>query len=307
MHLVVGSTSCFGRAVVAALTEAGEAVRTLDAGWMDVQTVIDASRDCVSITAAVELPMHRWDPELTRLGENICAAAEPTGAAILLPSSLYGFKVVYDVPLPADPPLADINDAPCEPGRIRDAIEATYAQLAELKAHRVIVVRAGDAFGPGSKEWPAADMIASARAGRPIPWPGPTDVGHSFTYLPDLARLGVRALLGPPLPRPQRTAEELADPDLLPLSPLEVYCLHGHLAPNATAWARALGAPSARRTPQAWVHAQALWSAEHRQIREVLYTWSGGIFLDDRGSRAWVTDFSETPLEAAIAQTLRHV
>lgn len=306
MHLVIGSTSCFGRAVVAALSEAGEEVRTLDTGWMDLQTVVDAARDCVSITAAAELPMHRWDPELTRLAENICAAAEASGATILLPSSLYGFKVVYDVPLPADPPLADINDAPCEPGRVRDAIEATYAQLAELHGHRVIVVRTGDAFGPGSIEWPAAGMVAAARAGQPVPWPGPSEVGHSFTYLPDLARLGVRALLGPPLPKPLRTAEELADPDLPPASPLEVYALHGHFVANAATWARALGARGARRTPKAWVHAQALWSPEHKHIREVLYTWSGGIFLDERASRAWVPGWSETPLDVAITETLRH-
>ena len=45
-----------------------------------------------------------------------------------------------------EPPLADANDRRCEPGRVRDQIEATYAQLAELCGNRVIVVRAGDKF-----------------------------------------------------------------------------------------------------------------------------------------------------------------
>ncbi len=306
MHLVIGSTSCFGRAVVEALGDAGEPVSVLDDGWRSPEAVVAAARGCRSITVAVELPMERWDPDLVRLAESVCLAAEPTGATILVPSNLYGFKVVYDVPLPANPPAADINDVPCEPGRVRDAMEATYAQLAELHGHRVIVVRAGDTFGPGCTAWPAADMVAAARAKRPIPWPGATDVGHSFTYVPDLARLGVHALLGPPLPRPRRAPDLEEDADLPPWSPLEVYALHGHLAPGAAAWAQLLGAPGARRVARPWLHLQGLWSASHRQIREVLYTWTGAMFLDERESRAWLTGFTETPLAVAIERTLRH-
>ncbi len=310
MHLVVGSGSCFGRAVVAELRAAGEPVHLLDAGWLDLDTIIAAMRACsplcVSITVAVELPMSRWDPELLRLAESVCAAAELVGATILLPTGLYGFKVVYDVPLPADPPLADVNDTPCEPGRIRDAIEATYAQLAELRGNRVVMVRAGDTFGPGGVAWPAAGMFEAARAKSAIPWPGPAGMGHSFTFLPDLARLGVRALLGPPLPRPQLSAEQLDDPDLPPQSPAEVYALHGHLVPGAKAWAERLGAPGVRRIPQVWTHAVGQFRTEERLISEVLYTWAGAIFLDDRRTRSWIPGFEETPLADAVAQTLAY-
>ena len=168
----------------------------------------------------------------------------------------------------------------------------------------MIVVRSGDTFGPGSTAWPAAEMFSAARSARAIPWPGPSTLAHSFTYLPDLARLGVRALLGPPLPKPVRTEEELADPDLPPLSPLETYALYGHLTANAAEWAKRLGAPGLRRVRHAWIRMQALWSPEHRLIREVLYTWHGGIFLDDRTTRRWFPDWQETPVETAIAETL---
>lgn len=307
MHLVIGPDTCFGRAAVEALEAAGESVRRLDApadGWPDIEQVVDAAVGCVSIVVAVERPIHRWEPDLVRLAEAVCAAAEATGAAVLLPSTLYGYKVIYDVPLPPEPPLADANDRRCEPGRVRDQIEATYAQLAELCGNRVIVVRAGDTFGPGSTLWPVGPMVEAARARRAIPWPGSTAVGHAFTFLPDLARLGVRALLGAPLPKPERTQEELDDPDLLPPSALEVYALHGHLAPDAAAWATALGAPGARRVPHAWLRARALWDPAHASIAEVLYTWEGSLFLDDRRTRRWMPDFAETPIADAVRRTL---
>ena len=47
-------------------------------------------------------------------------------------------------------------------------------------------------------------------------------------------------------------------------------------------------------------------SSSCRQIREVLYTWQGGIFLDDRATKAWLPDFAETPIAAAVAETLKH-
>ncbi|MSP54568.1 MAG: hypothetical protein EXR69_03030 [Myxococcales bacterium] len=306
MHVVVGSQSCFGRAAVAALRAAGEEVRTVDADWEDPSAVARAAAGgpCASITAGLELPMHRWHRDLVKLADNICAAAEQTGAAVLFPSNLYGFKVIYDVPLPADPPLADVNDKRCEPGRLRDAIEATYSQLAELSGNRVIVVRAGDTFGPGAIAWPAARMVSCAKAKAAIPWPGNRSVGHSFTYLPDLARLGVRALLGAPLPKPLRTAEELADPDLAPQSPLEVYALHGHLVANAAEWARALGSPGARWLPHAFIRARALVGSEHRLLAEVLYTWEGSLFLDERQTRAWMPDWQGTPLPEAAREAV---
>ncbi len=307
MHVVVGAGSCFGRATVAALEAAGERVRAVGEDWRDADAVMAAAtgeHPCLSITAAVELPIHRWQPDLVRLADNVCAAAEATGAAVLFPSGLYGYKVIYDVPLPADPPLADVNDRRCEPGRLRDAIEATYAQLAELSGNRVVLVRSGDWFGPGAVAWPAAEMMAAARSKGAVPWPGDPARGHAFTFLPDLARLGVRALLGAPLPRPSRTTEELEDPDLPPQSRLEVYALHGHMLPNGGAWAEALGASGVRRVPHTWVRAQGLWSAEHKLLSEVLYTWEGGIFLDERATRAWLPDWSPTPLPDAIRQTL---
>ena len=307
MHLVVGSNSCFGRATVAALQEAGESVRTLEApaeGWLEIDTVVAAAEGCVSITAAVERPMNAWYPDLVRFADAVCAAAEITGATVLVPSGMYGFKVIYDVPLPPEPPPADANDRPCEPGRVRDQIEATYAQLADLSGNRVIVVRAGDTFGPGSLAWPAAEMVRAAAAGRRVPWPGHPSVGHAFTFVPDLARLGVRALLGAPLPKPMLTAEEQEDPDRLPPSPLEVYALHGHLLADAAAWASALGAPGALRVPHTWIRARALWDAAYAKLPEVLYTWEGSIFLDDRRTRRWMPDFTETPLADAIRETL---
>ena len=278
----------------------------MGADWEDPGAVARAAAGgpCASITAGLELPMHRWDRDLVRLADNICAVAEQTGAAVLFPSNLYGFKVIYDVPLPADPPLADVNDRRCEPGRLRDAIEATYCQLAELSGNRVIVVRAGDTFGPGAIAWPAAEMVARARVKAPIRWPGKPSIGHSFTYVPDLARLGVRALLGAPLPKPHRTAEELADPDLAPQSPLEVYALHGHLVANAAEWAQVLGSPRAERLPHAFIRARGLVSPEHKLLADVLYTWEGSLFLDERQTRAWMPDWQHTPLTEAAREAV---
>ena len=88
------------------------------------------------------------------------------------------------------------------------------------------------------------------------------------------------------------------------LSPLETYALHGHLLENAAAWARALGSPGARRVPHTWIRARGLVSPEHKLLSDVLYTWEGSLFLDERQTRSWLPDWQPTPLDDAIRETL---
>lgn len=131
----------------------------------------------------------RWDKEWPPMAAHLLTAAERSGAGLVTVGNLYPYGEV-DVPMSEGRP-----DRPTSTkGRVRAAMWEQARTAHEQGRIRATELRASDYFGPGAGRGVsfANDyVIAPAAAGKPVRnLLGRLDAPHSWTYLPDIARLG---------------------------------------------------------------------------------------------------------------------
>ncbi len=161
--LILGATGGIGGAVARLLHSHGWQVRALHrapngiaekhgfdwrVGDAMVASDVAAAAEGVSlIVHAVNPPGYRnWGQLVLPMLDNAIAAARANGARIVLPGTVYNYGP------DAFPDIAE--DAPQHPrtrkGAIRVEMERRLRAFAETGAGSVLIVRAGDFFGPGS-------------------------------------------------------------------------------------------------------------------------------------------------------------
>lgn len=110
-----------------------------------------------------------------------------TGKTLLFPGTIYNYRAKDRT---IDPQLRQDGEAPR--GAIRIRLEQMLRQAAAERGFQVLIIRAGDFFGPGERgEWFEAGMLMHYGKGR-LYHIGALDLRHSWAYLPDLARAFVR-------------------------------------------------------------------------------------------------------------------
>lgn len=207
--LVLGASGGIGGEVTRELLRTGWQLRALKRGlgvprvmhdgveWIDGDAmhstdVLAAAEGCSVIVHAVNPPGYkRWAELVLPMIDNTIAAARRHGATILLPGTVYNYG-------PDEFPLI-AEDAPQRPqtrkGSIRVELERRLQVAAESGEAKVIIVRAGDFFGPHTlNNWFSQGMIRPGRAVSTVYLPGRPGVGHQFAYLPDVARTMVSLL-----------------------------------------------------------------------------------------------------------------
>jgi len=308
--LVIGATGSFGGHAAVALMRTGWRIRALardpasaaaKAGarmpieWvkgdaMNADDVGRAARGVRLIVHAANPPRYRnWRGTVRQMLGATIAAAKAEGARIVYPGSVYNYA-------PGGGPLIG-EDAPQAPvtrkGAMRVEMEAMLRR-ASTEGAKVLVVRAGDFFGPAAPG-SALGWLTQRRAGRVrgVYLPGPVDVGHAFAYLPDLALTTARLI--------EREAE-LADH--------EVFHFAGHwLARGDDLLAgirRVAGEPRLPGLAFPWplVIALSPFVEMFRELLEMRYLWRRPIGLSDARLRAFLGDVPATPLDAALRETL---
>ena len=157
--LVLGATGGVGGEMARQLRDAGWRVRAMKRGavperrdgidWvggdaMDARDVREAARGCAVIVHAVNPPGYRrWSELVLPMLDHTIAAAKAEGATIVLPGNVYNYGA------DAFPLLAE--DAPQHPATRKGAIRVEMERRLELASRegaRVLIVRAGDFFGP---------------------------------------------------------------------------------------------------------------------------------------------------------------
>ena len=201
--LVLGATGGVGGETAAALLARGWRVRALHrdpeegrkrsglgaAEWvrgdsMRAEDVVQAARGARLIVHAVNPPGYRdWNKLVVPMLESSLAAARETGARVVLPGTLYNYG------LDAFPVLQE--DSPQRPhtrkGALRVDMERRLEEAA-ARGTRVLIVRAGDFFGPrAANNWFSQGLVKPGSRPRSITDPGQPGVGHAWAYLPDLA------------------------------------------------------------------------------------------------------------------------
>nr|WP_232316392.1 NAD-dependent epimerase/dehydratase family protein [Candidatus Burkholderia verschuerenii] len=137
--------------------------------------VARAARGASVIVHAVNPPGYkRWADFVLPMLDNTIAAAKIEGATIVLPGTVYNFG-------PDAFPLID-DDAPQRPvttkGAIRVEMEARL-ERASKEGARVIIVRAGDFFGPNAgNNWFSQGLVTPGKPVRKISVPNARGIGH---------------------------------------------------------------------------------------------------------------------------------
>lgn len=232
-------------------------------------------------------PYHRWPAEWPPLAAAVLAAAERTGAVLVMMGNLYGYGPPGH-PMTEDDPLAAVGPK----GRTRAQVWNQLLAAHQADRARVTEARASDFFGPGVRGQSPVGQRSIPRllAGRTVSVLGDPDAPHSWTYLPDIAAALVT--LG---------ADERAwgrpwhVPTGPPLSQREIYAALARIAAVP---------PPALRPVRPWlIRAAGIAVPYMREFGEVAYQFTEPFEMD---SSAFQNTFhiSPTPVAEALSATL---
>lgn len=166
----------------------------------DSDSVADMRRaigDAEVVVNALNLPYDKWfngamEAQMARVAE----AMGSSGKTMLFPGNIYNFAADCDVLTPDLP-----QNPPTPRGAVRVRVEAMFEAAAKRGDFQVLILRAGDFYGPGSEgDWFDQIIMREIKA-RKVSLQGTPGIGHSWAYLPDLARAfealaAVRGTLG---------------------------------------------------------------------------------------------------------------
>lgn len=308
--LVLGATGGIGGEVARQLRDAGWKVRALKRGlanaeeyrdgidWvrgdaMNRQDVIRAAQDCGVIVHAVNPPGYRkWAELVVPMIDNTIAAATATGATIVLPGTVYNYG-------PDAFPLLT-EQSPQHPmtrkGAIRVELEGRL-RAATSRGARVIVVRAGDFFGPrAGNNWFSQGLIKPGKPVTSISLPGVRGIGHSWSYLPDVARTIVELLA-----RRER------------LDGFATFHMAGHWDADGTQMPEAIrrvvernsqARPDTRSFPWWLLRLASPFVTTARELLEMRYLWRRPVRMSNDRLVAVLGQEPHTPLDDAVRATL---
>ncbi|MFJ7907348.1 NAD-dependent epimerase/dehydratase family protein [Kitasatospora sp. NPDC096204] len=302
-HLVVGHGPA-GAATARLLAEQGHEVRVvtrtgapagpavpgvehlaLDAS--DPVRLAKAARGAVAVHGCAAPPLPRWTRLWPALADSLCAAAEESGAVLVMLGNLYGYGPVAG-PMTEDLPLAATGPK----GRVRAAAWERARALHEAGRIRAVEVRASDFFGPGVTDGGhlGARVMPNLLKGRPLGVVGDPDAVHSWTYLPDVARAMVE------LAGEERAWGRAWHVPTVPALP--VRAMVDRLAAEA-----GVGRVAVRRLPAAVLAVAGLFSPLLRELWEVRYQFDRSFVVD---CSAYEAAFAvrATPLEEQVRATV---
>lgn len=260
---------------------------------LDKEQVASAAKDCSVIVHAVNPPGYRnWQHLVLPMLRNTINAAERNGSLVVLPGTVYNYG-------PDAFPLLR-EDAQQRPVTRKGAIRVQMEK--ELEAYsqrggRVLVVRAGDFFGPhAGNNWFSQGLIKPGTLPKVISNPGTAETGHQWAYLPDIAKT-IAALLA--------RREEL--------EPFARFHMQGHWDPDGSQMVRVIQRITAHYGGVAKIHSFPWWfmylaapfNATLRELLEMRYLWRQSVRLDNTKLVTFLGAEPHTPLDEAVRMTLQ--
>jgi nucleoside-diphosphate-sugar epimerase len=308
--LVLGATGGIGGEVARQLRDAGWDVRALQRRatnpteerygmtWirgdaLNAHDVLAAASGCSVIVHAVNPPGYRrWSELVLPMLDNTVAAASAAGATIVLPGTIYNFGPDAFPVLNEESPQHPVT----RKGAIRVEMERRLSAASKNGA-RVLIVRAGDFFGPQvGNNWFSQGMVKPGKPVAAVSNPGKRRIGHQWSYLPDVARTMIELLA-------RRES----------LEPFAAFHMAGHWDADGSQMAKAIQRVVARRTGRKprvgafpwWLLTLASpFVTTFREMREMRYLWREPIRMDNAKLRAAIGEEPHTPLDKAVEATL---
>lgn len=298
---VLGSNGHIGNAAMIGFRDAGWAVtglgRTNRKPVAHTQFVAGDADDVAVVRAAIEdadvvvhglhLRYDQWgDGRAEKQLQVVLDAMGNSGKTLLFPGTIYNYRA-GDRTIP--PGLRQSGEKPR--GAIRIKLEQMLAEAAAAGRIQVIIIRAGDFFGPGNRgEWFESAMLMDQSKGR-LYHLGDLELRHSWAYLPDLAR-----------------AFAVVAEQRRTLAGFENFHFAGYWVSHGQMMAAiqsGLG-QQLRVAPLAWwmLRAVGLVDPVMRDIHRMRYLWNNEMELVDPRLDAMLGAGFTTPFEAAVAATV---
>jgi nucleoside-diphosphate-sugar epimerase len=241
------------------------------------------------IVHAVNPPGYqRWAEVVLPMLENTIAAAQTTGARIVLPGTVYNFGP------DAFPILRE--DSPQHPRTRKGAIRVEMEQRLKVAAGKgtpVIIVRAGDFFGPGAaNNWFSQGLVSMGKPVKSVTYPGKAGLGHQWAYLPDVAETMVRLIeRGSALPN------------------FAVYHMNGVWDADGRRMVAAIEKAAGRKLrvwsfPWFALPLLAPFVTLFREMLEMRYLWKEPLRMDNAKLVAELGEEPYTPIDEAVRATL---
>jgi nucleoside-diphosphate-sugar epimerase len=263
-------------------------VRFLRGDSDSVADMTAAIGDAEVVVNALNMRYDRWfgGAMEAQMGR-VLAAMGTSGKTMLFPGNIYNFAASQRVLAPDTPQRPETPR-----GAIRVRVEEMFRAAAERGDVQVAILRAGDFYGPGTtSDWFDQIMFREAQAGK-VSVVGADGVGHSWAYLPDLARAfealaAVRGTLGA----------------------FERFHFAGNFVTPAqmgAAIAKAAPVPvKVSRFPWVLLHLLGVVDPVVRNVARMGYLWRHPLELRDARLDALLGGDFATPFEEAVAATVR--
>ncbi|MDM9628792.1 NAD(P)H-binding protein [Rhizobium sp. S152] len=304
--LVLGATGGIGGAVARGLVARGWQVMALSRNaaearakmpglkWMqgdamNARDVMMAAEGAGLIVHAVNPPAYRdWEKLVLPMLDNTIAAARAVGARIVLPGTVYNFGPDA-FPVPSE-------DSPQHPVTRKGAIRVEMEKRLEAAARGgvpVIIVRAGDYFGPDAgNTWFAKGYVTPGKPVTSIRNPARPGVGHQWAYLPDVAETMIALV-------------ERGDR----LPPFAVFHMAGFWDDDGSRMAAAIsraagGGVKQRGFPWWMVPLAAPFIPFMRELKEMRYLWREPLRMPNTRLVAELGREPQTPIDEAVLKTL---
>jgi len=302
--LVLGASGSFGGAVSAEMLRRGWQVRALarnperlsrdgidvrQGDALDVDRVVQLAEGADVIVHGVNYPYHQWIPDMEGATSNALRAARAHNATLMFPGNVYGFGRQTNAPLRETASMRPNS----EKGRLRVKLGAMLKAATLDGRARVLVVRAGDYFGPTVRNELVDRVFGNVIAGKAMQVFGKLDAAHQWSYVPDLARLALDLL---------EKGEALA--------PFEIVHDRGYLARPQLSFLKSIAARAGKpelkvqRVPWTLLRLAGLFDPVARELREMRYLFDEAVIIDDPRRQALLPDFRWTPIEQAVDATL---
>lgn len=259
-------------------------VRFIKGDAADKAQLREAIGDSEVVVNALNLPYDKWDRgRMEALYADVLEVC--SGRTMLFPGNIYNFDSSNAVLTP------ELEQRPSTPrGAIRQRVEAMFETAARRGDLQVIILRAGDFYGPESSgDWFDQVILREARKGK-VAMLGTPGVGHAWAYLPDLGR-----------------AFEILARHRDEFDRFATFHFAGHfVTPEQMVAAIAAAAPGSLHVSRfPWILMSLLGLANPimREVAKMGYLWQRPMALrDDRLDSLLGPDFG-TPFETAVAAT----
>lgn len=240
------------------------------------------------VVNAINLPYDKWDKGRyeANLG-HVLDGLKGSGKTLLFPGNIYNYPAKQHLITPDTPQLPEKDK-----GEIRVRLEQMLGRAATGGNLQVLILRCPDFFGPGATGTMFDLAMLADIAKNKLTYPGDPKIGHSWAYLPDVARAFVRI------------AEERQN-----LPQFESLHFAGHFK-TGTEMIAAISAvlprvPHLKRLPWSIVRVMGLVMPLMREVAKMSYLWAEPTRLADEKLDALLGPGFLTPFGEAVARTTK--